>query len=84
MPNYNVTVSTEFTMEVTADSPEAAAQAFEVIPNNENEIILNILKVEEINIPDFTSGEYVSLRSFHEATRPTADNSYTPLSPRST
>ena len=74
MPNYNVTVSTEFTTEVTANSPEEAARSMELISNDENEIILNVLRVEEI-IPPSPSG-YTSLRDFHRTPSRNESNEY--------
>ena len=95
MPSYNVTVSTEFTMQVDANSPEEAANSFTSIPNEENDFSISIVSVEEI-LPQRTApapGEYVSLRSFHNnqsqeqnnynafVTQPAVSSFYTRLVP---
>tara|TARA_B100000902_G_C27212499_1_gene865174 strand:+ start:310 stop:606 length:297 start_codon:yes stop_codon:yes gene_type:complete len=69
MPSYNVTVSTEFTMQVDANSPEEAVNSFTSIPNEENDLSISIVSVEEIRPQTRVTGsdEYVSLRSFHNS-----------------
>lgn len=63
MPNYNVTFTTTFTSEVTANSPEEAIEAIQIISNDENNLDITVVDVEEIR-PPVPQG-YVSLREFH-------------------
>lgn len=63
MPNYNVTFTTTFTSEVTANSPEEAIEAIQLISNDENNFDITVVDVQEISPP--VSQRYVSLREFH-------------------
>lgn len=65
MPNYNVTFTTTFTSEVTANSPEEAIEAIHLISNDENNFDITVVDVEEILPP--VSQSYVSLREFHNS-----------------
>ena len=65
MPNYNVTFTSTFTSQVTANNSDEAAKAIELIANDENDIDVTIVNVEEI-LPEVQS-TYVSLREFHNS-----------------
>ena len=65
MPNYNVTFTSTFTSQVTANNPDEAANAIELIANDENDIDVTVINVEEI-LPEIQT-TYVSLRDFHNS-----------------
>lgn len=95
MPNYNVTVSTEFVLSVSAENSEQAAalcslNLFENTNLKEHaddidDVTFSIVSVEEVPpaLPSNTGG-YVSLRDHYLATTQnntsnTSNNSYTRL-----
>jgi hypothetical protein len=80
MPTYNVTVSTQFDLEIEANSPEEAIASIESVPNENNDIsTMSILAIEEILPPPTinTYNGYVSLRDFHEQQTANQTNGYT-------
>jgi len=80
MPTYNVTVSTQFDLEIEANSPEEAIASIESVPNENNDLsTMSILAIEEVLPPapfNIYPG-YVSLKSFHEEQSINETNGYT-------
>ena len=80
MPTYNVTVSTQFDLEIEANSPQEAISSIESVPNENNDFsTMSILAIEEVSPPPAfnTYPEYVSLRAFHQQQTPNQSNDYT-------
>jgi len=83
MPIYDITVSILDTLEITADSREAAIRDVSEISNGENNINLTILEVlERPTITPKISSDYVSLETLYTQREADAEPSsdYTPLS----
>ena len=78
MPDYNVTFTTTFTSEVSANTSDEAIRAIELISNDDNNFDISIVSVEEILPPPVSTqtNEYVSLRSFHSTPQQENETTY--------